>query len=106
MTDLSAARAAAHIYLDAVTAYDNDSGDDGANVAAMNVAFQRLADAGAIAVRVEARTGVRSVVDVTPLMAGVVVSMKWLVARATSHGRVSEEEVVADLRAFLDEALV
>ena len=44
------------------------------------------------------------VLDVSPLVGGTIVPMKWLVGRVAALSRTSEEEVIADLRRFVEEA--
>lgn len=88
-------RRAAHVLLDALTGYEN-----GKDPASADLATQGLQATGAVEAEVEADGAV--VVDVRQLVGGTVVMLHWLVARLAHERGQAEEQVVQDLRAFLD----
>lgn len=107
MSNHEAARAAANIYLDMVTAFDDELGDDDPldiNGAAMNLAFRRFDEVQAVSMTWDDEMDEPPVLDVSPLMGGTIVPMKWLVGRVAALSRTSEQEVIADLRQFVQEA--
>lgn len=104
MNNHDAAKGAANILLDMVTAFDDDLGDDPTNAAAMNLAFRRFDEVEAVTLTWDDEKPDPPLLDVSPLVGGAMVSMKWLVGRVAAYARSSEEEVIADLREFLEES--
>ncbi len=92
-------RQAAHILLDAVTAFESGRADED-NVVAMNLALQRLDDVGAIGATT-ARTG-EITLDVSNLAGGAVVSLNWLIEQLAFRDGSDPQAVIARLRSFLD----
>ena len=88
-------RQAAHTLIDVVSLCD-----DNPNTQLMNRAFARLSDLGAIRARVPAHEPAQ--VDLSRLMGGTVVAMKWRVSQPAAERGVDESEVLAGLREFID----
>jgi hypothetical protein len=98
MTPLpEAGRQAAHTLIDVVSLWDENPDAD-----IMNRAFARLNQVGAI--RTHAPThGPALQVDISHLMGGTIVTLKWLVAHLAAERGVTEADVITELRQFLDE---
>jgi len=92
-------RQAAHILLDAVTAFEAGRADED-NVVAMNLALQRLDEVGAIGATT-ARTG-EITLEVSNLAGGAVVSLNWLIEQLAFREGSDPQAVIARLRDFLD----
>ncbi|MFD4420254.1 hypothetical protein ACFWN7_01970 [Agromyces sp. NPDC058484] len=103
MTNIpDAGRQSAHVLLDAVVAWDPE-GDGDANVAAMNLALQRInAVDGAVTGDYDEERE-HLALDASNLLGGMIVSTNWLVHRLAEAHRSSPELVVSDLRRFLDD---
>jgi hypothetical protein len=65
-----------------------------------NVALARLNDVGAMTARTQPEREVA--VDVSMLVGGTTVLLKWLIGHLAVYAKSSEEDVVADARAFLE----
>lgn len=98
MTMPPVGREAAHVLLDAVSAYSGGATDE-ANIAAMDLALRRLHDIGAV--DVEERDGVTGV-DVSNIVGPSVVMLYWLARTAAQGTEEDELGVIARLREFVD----
>jgi hypothetical protein len=95
-------RQAAHVLLDTVSAYDPELADDAKNSAAMDRAFQRMNDVGAVSGTIDDATDVVTL-EVSPLLGGTIVSMHWLVTQLAHHKGTTREDVIFALREYLDD---
>lgn len=94
------ARLAAHVLLDILSARTPDAPED-ENSAAMHVAYQRLDEVGAVTATIDDTTGHLDV-NMSALFAGVLASTQWLLTRLSAAHDTPQEQVLFDLRAFLD----
>ena len=94
-------RKAAHILLDTTVGFDSAAAD-AENEAAMNGALLALGDADAVTATIDDESDAASV-DVSHLVGGAIVTIKWLVSRLSEVTGESPEEIVFQAREFLDE---
>jgi len=101
--DRGRALQAAEVILDGVTAADRADGDAVINDA-MQLAFGRLIDIGAIEVSIDESDGEEAELelDIAPLLGGITLVVGHLVDELARRDGVSREEVVADVRERLD----
>lgn len=97
-------RQTAHVILDGLVAFDEDLvlADDPAAVDAARLALERLNDTGAVVARVDEATG-GVFVDLQPLVGAASVTIFRLVSQLARERGISREDVIAELRTFLDE---
>lgn len=93
-------RQAAHVILDAVSAWDIAASSD-ANAAAMILALTRMNDVDAVAATVDEDDNLS--VDASNLLGGAMVSVNWLVEQLAHERGQDKELVIAELRDFLDQ---
>jgi hypothetical protein len=95
-------RQAAHVLLDMVSAFDWDNPDDPANSDAMNLAFQRMNEVGAVKATLNEADELD--LDISDLIGGAAVSVNWLVLLAAelSDGELTSHDVIVRLRDYLD----
>jgi hypothetical protein len=99
MSDLpEEARLAAHVLLDTVSAFDTQ--EEG-RVAAMDLAFQRINDIGAVTTNINREAGEVNI-DMSALLGGCVIPMQWLIGQLAVAAEMSKTEVIVMLRQFLD----
>ena len=99
--DPEKARQAAHVILDGLSAVDPDQPDSQANVDAMELAFAKLLEIEAIELLYD-EDEEELELDVSPLMEGVLLVVRRLVAELAARTGTSPEDVVADVRTHLD----
>ena len=100
MNDLpEEARLAAHVLLDTVSAFD--TGDEATPVTAMDLAFQRINEVGAVTTNIN-REAAEVSIDMSALLGGCVIPMKWLIGQLALAAGMSETDVIVMLREFLD----
>ncbi len=92
------ARLAAHVLLDTVSAFN--AGDEG-RVTAMDLAFQRINEVGAVTTNIN-REAAEVSIDMSALLGGCVIPMKWLIGQLALAAGMSETDVIVMLRDFLD----
>jgi hypothetical protein len=95
-------RQAAHILIDMVSAFDPDSPNDQSNSDAMNLAFLRMQEIGAVNATLNEADQLD--LDVSNLIGGAVTSLHWLAmfAAEMSDGRLTRDDVIVRLRDYLD----
>ncbi len=99
MNDLpEEAHLAAHVLLDTVSAFN--AGDEG-RVTAMDLAFQRINEVGAVTTNIN-REAAEVSIDMSALLGGCVIPMKWLIGQLALAAGMSETDVIVMLRDFLD----
>ncbi len=91
-------RLAGHVLLDIVVGWG--AGGPGSDVPAV-LAFKRLEDIGAMVLEKEPETG-RDIVEMSPVLGGLAVIIGYLSKRLSLELEVSQEQVIAETRAFLD----
>jgi hypothetical protein len=96
-----AGRQAAHVLLDTVSAVDKDA-DYMSNATAIQLAFQRMQDVGAITATVKDEAGGDLRLDVSPLVGASLISMNWLINVAARHAEREPADIVVGLREYLD----
>lgn len=94
-------RKAAHVILDGLSAFDPDHTDGDRNREAMELAFSRLLEIEAIELLYD-EDAEELELDVSPLMEGVLLVVRRLVADLAACSGVSSEDVVASVRSSLD----
>lgn len=95
-------RISAHILVDAAAIFDPEADED-LNTATIVRAIEQLHGANAILVEVsEGEEEIEIQVTVEELVRGTVSSMNWLIAELAAARNVPQQQVVADLEAFLD----
>lgn len=99
--DPERSRKAAHVILDGLSAFDPDTTDGERNREAMELAFSRLLEIEAIELLYDEDTEELEL-DVSPLMQGVLLVVRRLVADLAARTGVSPEDVVASVRSSLD----
>jgi hypothetical protein len=93
-------RQAAHVILDAVSAWDVAASSD-ANAAAMILALTRMNEVDAVAATLDEDDNLS--VDASNLLGGAMVSVNWLVEQLAHERGQDKELVIAELRDFLDQ---
>ena len=88
-------RQAGHVILDGVTAIDVNSAD------AMEIAFGKLLEIEAIEVSIDEEQGELEL-DISPLMGGVMLVVRQLVAELARRDGSSPEDVLAIMRTRID----
>lgn len=96
-----AARQAAHVFLDIVSGFDMDLGDDPINGEAMNLALGRFDDVGAIVATMDDETG-RLGIDGSALVGGAALAMNWLIEAVARFSGLTREAVIVEVREFVD----
>ena len=99
--DADKARQAAHVILDGLSAVDPEQPDSQANVDAMELAFAKLLEIEAIELLYD-EDEEELELDVSPLMEGVLLVVRRLVAELAERTGTSPEDVVAGVRTHLD----
>jgi hypothetical protein len=99
--DYEATRAAAHVFVDVLSAHDAEN--DEASALAMETAFERINQVGALTVT----TGAKGVVeiDATPLMGAVIIPMRYLLRQVELHTGLGWDEVIVAFRQWIDETM-
>lgn len=100
-SDPEKSRKAAHVILDGLSAFDPDAVDSDRNTEAMELAFSRLLEIEAIELLYDEESEELEL-DVSPLMEGVLLVVRRLVADLAARTGVSPEDVVASVRSSLD----
>lgn len=97
-------RKAAHLLIDAVTAYDPGA-DEQTNEATMNLALIALEETGAVDIQVadDGSDGVAVSVDVSNVVGPSISALHWLALRVSVLSGRSVEEVLHDLREHIDD---
>lgn len=95
--------AAAHVLLDAVSAFDHSQGETPENEAAVNLALGRLGEIEAIRVT-EADDGT-IVLDPSPLVGGAITTITLLARTLAEKYNADPDAVMLTLREQLDEIL-
>lgn len=91
-------RQAAHVLLDAVSLWDEKPDPE-----LINRALARLGEIGAVQARGPAAADLEGIdIDVTHLVGGATVAIKWLVAQLADARGVVESSIISDLRLHLD----
>jgi len=93
-------RLVGHVLLDAVVAYV-PGGDPDTNAASTNLALQAIAEIDE-AIVVTARDDGNLNVNASGIMGGAMVTVAQLVEQLAEARGVSREEVIAEMRAYLD----
>lgn len=93
-------RQAAHVLLDAVSVWSTDA-SDATNAQAAQLAIQRLNDVDAVIATLSDDDELH--VDISNLVGGVMVTMKFLVRQLALARSIDEHEVIANTREFLDD---
>ena len=102
VTDIpESGKKAAHIVLDMVSAFDPD-GDDERNTAAMNLAFHRMNEVGAVTATFDEEANTLDV-DGSNMMGGLSVLVMWLVTRTADLSGVTKHDVIVKAREFVNE---
>jgi hypothetical protein len=92
-------RLVAHVFLDAVSAYDPDA-NDAVNVRSVDLTIQQLGEIeGAYVASIDENDDI--IMDVSDLVGGAMVTIQYLVRELATHGQ-SREEIVANAREYLD----
>jgi hypothetical protein len=91
-------RQAAHVLLDATSVFRPEDAD----ATIVDLALQRLGDAGAVSATFNDVTGEANV-DVSDLVGATLVLLQRLVTEAAREHGVSKGEIIADLRAHVDD---
>ena len=100
MVDIpDAGRQAAHVLLDAVSAWSAEA-DEAANENAINLAIERLAEIGAVTATLDDQEALD--VNVSNLVGGTLVTMTWLVRQLSLSAAVDQAEVIVNAREFLE----
>lgn len=102
LPDEEKVRRAGHVVLDAVVAADPEADPD-ATQDAMELVFQHLLEIDAIELLLDEETDELEL-DISPLIGGVMLVVRRLVAELAARDGVDEETVVASVRAALDAA--
>lgn len=92
-------RQAAHVLLDAVSAWDT-AATPGANAAAMTLALTRMNDVEAITALLDEDENLS--VDASNLLGGAMVSVNWLLEQLARERGQDKQLVITELRDFLD----
>ena len=96
----AAGKLAAHVLIDAVSTYEFGAPPE-VNIAAMNLALQRVNDIdGALTATIGDSGSVA--LDASNLLGGIMVSINWLVTALAESRGVDNQEVITELRDFLD----
>jgi len=100
MVDIpDAGRQAAHVLLDAVSAWSAEA-DEAANENAINLAIERLNEIGAVTATLDDQEALD--VNVSNLVGGTLVTMTWLVRQLSLSAAVDQAEVIVNAREFLE----
>lgn len=97
MTEPGESRAAAHVLLDALTAFDPEKGEHPDNDRAIKLALRRLEEVGAITMLVDDEAGTRTV-DAQPLLQGALNLLIMLTYTLAEAKNTTPEQVTALLR--------
>jgi hypothetical protein len=101
MTDIpEGGRQAAHVILDAISAWDTAATPD-ANAAAMNLALKRMNDVDAVKATLDDNENLS--LDASNLLGGAMVSVNWLIEQLAHERRSDKRLVISELRDFLDQ---
>ncbi|MCU1443845.1 MAG: hypothetical protein JWQ59_1995 [Cryobacterium sp.] len=101
MTDIpEGGRQAAHVIIDAVSAWDTAATPD-ANTQAMNLALNRMNDVDAVRATLDDDDNLS--LDASNLLGGAIVSMSWLIEQLARERHQDKQLVIAELRDFLDQ---
>jgi hypothetical protein len=101
MTDIpEGGRQAAHVILDAISAWDTSATPD-ANAAAMNLALKRMNDVDAVKATLDDNENLS--LDASNLLGGAMVSVNWLIEQLAHERRSDKRLVISELRDFLDQ---
>lgn len=92
-------RQAAHVVLDAVSAWAMEE-DDRTNANAAQLAIQRLNEVDAVSATLDDDNELH--LDISNLLGGVMVTMKYLVRQLSLCADVDEHQVIVTTREFLD----
>lgn len=103
LPDEEKVRRAGHVVLDAVVAADLGGEDPDAAQAAMELVFEHLLEIDAIELLMDEETEELEL-DISPLIGGVMLVVRRLVAELAARDGVDEEAVVMTVRAALDAA--
>lgn len=91
-------RQAANVLLDAVSLWDDRPDPD-----LINRALARLGIIGAVQARGPAESDLQNIdVDVTHVVGGATVAIKWLVGQLAAARGVEESSIISELRVHLD----
>ncbi|WP_400160522.1 hypothetical protein [Arthrobacter sp. BPSS-3] len=91
-------RQAAHVLLDAVSLWDERPDPE-----LINRALARLGEIGAVQARGPAAADLEGIgIDVTHLVGGATVAIRWLVTQLAEARGVEESSIISDLRLHLD----
>ena len=96
-------RRAGHVVLDAVVAADVGGDDPDRAQAAMELVFEHLLEIDAIELLLDEETEELEL-DISPLIGGVMLVVRRLVAELAARDGVDEETIVMSVRAALDAA--
>ncbi len=96
-------RRAGHVVLDAVVAADVGGDDPDRAQAAMELVFEHLLEIDAIELLLDEETEELEL-DISPLIGGVMLVVRRLVAELAARDGLDEEAVVMSVRAALDAA--
>ena len=100
MVDIpDAGRQAAHVLLDAVSAWSAEA-DEAANENAINLAIERLNEIGTVTATLDDQEALD--VNVSNLVGGTLVTMTWLVRQLSLSAAVDQAEVIVNAREFLE----
>jgi hypothetical protein len=101
MTDMpEGGRQAAHVLLDAVSAWSADA-DAATNASVVQLAIERLNEIGAVTATLDEADGLH--VNITNLVGGALVTMTWLIRQLSLTATAERDEVIVTAREFLDE---
>jgi hypothetical protein len=93
-------RQAAHVILDAVSAWDTAATSD-TNAAAMTLALTRMNEVDAVTVTIDEDDNLA--IDASNLLGAAMVSVNWLVEQLSHSSGQDKQLVIAQLRDFLDQ---
>lgn len=95
------AKKTAQVLLDFYSGFDSSKDADEEDLA-FDTAITRLEDAGAFSVEIDEEDDDAMEIEITPLLIGSTVAVQWLIGQLSAATDYSEEEILFDLRHFID----
>ena len=96
------AKKTAQVLLDFYSGFDSSEDADEEDLA-FDTAITRLEEAGAFSVEIDEEDDDDAVeIEITPLLIGSTVAVQWLIGQLSAATDYSEEEILFDLRHFID----
>ena len=95
------AKQTAQVLLDFYSGFDASEDADEEDLA-FDTAITRLEEAGAFSVEIDDEDDDDVEIEITPLLIGSTVAVQWLIGQLSAATDYSEEEILFDLRHFID----